>query len=232
MHDGCMTRSRNACGQAVDRGGGRRPAGRRLRFVRRLIAERRIAYVKVGRHVRIAEADLVEFVAAGRVGECLMADARKRARSFRDRSPAAVWPLAGPLPARPASATRPPDVPEQGGREPLPGSGRGRPAPRAPGPIRGWLGSPSAVGGAVVADHRRSAAGDADLLRLSAATAPAAGVRGHAARADRPDDGPILAGRPARAWRSHADDHRQGVPTAAAHPQRRRRPATCPGTRR
>jgi excisionase family DNA binding protein len=41
--------------------------GTSLRFVRRLIAERRIAYVKVGRHVRIAEADLVEFVAAGRV---------------------------------------------------------------------------------------------------------------------------------------------------------------------
>jgi excisionase family DNA binding protein len=41
--------------------------GTSLRFVRRLIAERRIAYVKVGRHVRIAEADLTEFVAAGRV---------------------------------------------------------------------------------------------------------------------------------------------------------------------
>ncbi len=37
------------------------------RFVRRLVAERRIAYVKVGRHVRIAEADLAGFVAAGRV---------------------------------------------------------------------------------------------------------------------------------------------------------------------
>jgi excisionase family DNA binding protein len=41
--------------------------GTSVRFVRRLIAERRIAYVKVGRHVRIAEADLVRFVAAGRV---------------------------------------------------------------------------------------------------------------------------------------------------------------------
>jgi excisionase family DNA binding protein len=41
--------------------------GTSARFVRRLIAERRIAYVKVGRHVRIAQADLVEFVAAGRV---------------------------------------------------------------------------------------------------------------------------------------------------------------------
>ena len=38
-----------------------------VRFVRRLIAERRIAYVKLGRHVRIAERDLVNFVATGRV---------------------------------------------------------------------------------------------------------------------------------------------------------------------
>jgi excisionase family DNA binding protein len=37
------------------------------RFVRRLIAERRIAYIRVGRHVRIAEADLASFVAAGRI---------------------------------------------------------------------------------------------------------------------------------------------------------------------
>jgi excisionase family DNA binding protein len=41
--------------------------GTSTRFVRRLIAERRIAYHKVGRHVRIAEADLINFVAAGRV---------------------------------------------------------------------------------------------------------------------------------------------------------------------
>jgi excisionase family DNA binding protein len=33
--------------------------GTSVRFVRRLIVERRIAYIKVGRHVRIAEADLV-----------------------------------------------------------------------------------------------------------------------------------------------------------------------------
>jgi excisionase family DNA binding protein len=37
------------------------------RFVRRLIAERRIAYVKVGRHVRIPETDLASFVTTGRV---------------------------------------------------------------------------------------------------------------------------------------------------------------------
>jgi excisionase family DNA binding protein len=37
------------------------------RFVRRLIAERRIAYVKLGHHVRIAEHDLINFVTTGRV---------------------------------------------------------------------------------------------------------------------------------------------------------------------
>jgi excisionase family DNA binding protein len=37
------------------------------RFVRRLIAERRITYVKLGRHVRIAETDLINFVATRRV---------------------------------------------------------------------------------------------------------------------------------------------------------------------
>jgi excisionase family DNA binding protein len=37
------------------------------RFVRRLIAERRIAYMKLGRHVRIAGGDLDAFVASGRV---------------------------------------------------------------------------------------------------------------------------------------------------------------------
>lgn len=37
------------------------------RFVRRLIAERRICFHHVGRHVRIAERDLEEFVDAGRV---------------------------------------------------------------------------------------------------------------------------------------------------------------------
>jgi excisionase family DNA binding protein len=41
--------------------------GTSVRFIRRLIAERRIAYVRIGRHVRIAEADLASLVAAGRV---------------------------------------------------------------------------------------------------------------------------------------------------------------------
>ena len=38
-----------------------------VRFVRRLIAERRIEFVKVGRHVRISESALAAFIAAGRV---------------------------------------------------------------------------------------------------------------------------------------------------------------------
>jgi excisionase family DNA binding protein len=37
------------------------------RFVRRLVAERRIAYLKIGRHVRISTEDLDAFVAAARV---------------------------------------------------------------------------------------------------------------------------------------------------------------------
>jgi excisionase family DNA binding protein len=41
--------------------------GTSVRFVRRLIAERRITYVKLGRHVRIAESDLINYVTAGRI---------------------------------------------------------------------------------------------------------------------------------------------------------------------
>jgi excisionase family DNA binding protein len=41
--------------------------GTSARFIRRLIAERRIAYTKLGRHVRITARDLDAFVASGRV---------------------------------------------------------------------------------------------------------------------------------------------------------------------
>src|SRR5829696_7438154 len=41
--------------------------GTSTRFVRRLIFERRIAFVKMGRHVRITPGDLDAYVAAGRV---------------------------------------------------------------------------------------------------------------------------------------------------------------------
>ena len=41
--------------------------GTSVRFVRRLVFERRIAYVKLGRHVRIATRDLDAFIAASRV---------------------------------------------------------------------------------------------------------------------------------------------------------------------
>ena len=37
------------------------------RFPRRLIAERRIEFVRVGRHVRISESALAVFIEAGRV---------------------------------------------------------------------------------------------------------------------------------------------------------------------
>jgi excisionase family DNA binding protein len=48
-------------GQAAER------LGTGPRFVRRLIAERRIEYHKVGRHVRISESALADFIAAGLV---------------------------------------------------------------------------------------------------------------------------------------------------------------------
>lgn len=38
-----------------------------VRFVRRLVAERRIRYFKIGRHIRFARADLDVFVAAASV---------------------------------------------------------------------------------------------------------------------------------------------------------------------
>jgi excisionase family DNA binding protein len=37
------------------------------RFPRRLIAERRIEFVRIGRHVRISESALAAFIEAGRV---------------------------------------------------------------------------------------------------------------------------------------------------------------------
>ncbi len=45
-----------------------------VRFVRRLISERRIAFHHVGRHVRIAVADLEVFMQAGRVEPLTEAD--------------------------------------------------------------------------------------------------------------------------------------------------------------
>ena len=41
--------------------------GASVRFVRRLVFERRIAYVKLGRHVRITARDLDAFIRASRV---------------------------------------------------------------------------------------------------------------------------------------------------------------------
>jgi excisionase family DNA binding protein len=38
-----------------------------VRFVRRLVAERRIAFVKLGRHVRITDSAIADFIEVGRV---------------------------------------------------------------------------------------------------------------------------------------------------------------------
>ena len=41
--------------------------GTSQRFIRRLIAERRLPFAKIGKHVRFAASDLETFIAAGRV---------------------------------------------------------------------------------------------------------------------------------------------------------------------
>jgi excisionase family DNA binding protein len=53
-----------------------RRLGTKPRFVRRLIAERRIEFHRVGRHVRISEAALAEFIKLGRVAS--VTSARRR----------------------------------------------------------------------------------------------------------------------------------------------------------
>ena len=40
------------------------------RFIRRLVAERRVTFYKVGKHLRFDGADLDEFLAASRVDRC------------------------------------------------------------------------------------------------------------------------------------------------------------------
>ena len=63
--------------------------GTSVRFVRRLIAERRIAYVKVGRHVRPDPADVEGFIAASRVQvrpSLVAALPHRRPRSLRASS--------------------------------------------------------------------------------------------------------------------------------------------------
>ena len=57
------------------------------RFIRRLVAERRIAFAKLGKHVRIDTADLDAFVAAGRVAPALPASLPASRNSTIPREP-------------------------------------------------------------------------------------------------------------------------------------------------
>jgi excisionase family DNA binding protein len=41
--------------------------GTSIRFVRRLVAERRIPFFHIGKHVRFLSTDIEEFIASGRV---------------------------------------------------------------------------------------------------------------------------------------------------------------------
>ena len=54
--------------------------GTKPRFIRRLIAERRIEFHKVGRYVRISESALCDFIDAGRVEPMAVPKAQHRMR--------------------------------------------------------------------------------------------------------------------------------------------------------
>lgn len=51
-----------------------------IRFIRRLVADRRVPFYKVGRHVRLKRADLEAFVQAGRVEAITAASVRRDLR--------------------------------------------------------------------------------------------------------------------------------------------------------
>lgn len=57
------------------------------RFIRRLVAERRIAFAKLGKPVRIDSADLDAFVAAGRVAPTVPATLPERHDSTWEPGP-------------------------------------------------------------------------------------------------------------------------------------------------
>ena len=57
------------------------------RFIRRLIAERRIEFVKVGRHVRISESALSDFIDAGRVKPLTAASTQRKRQELRNGEP-------------------------------------------------------------------------------------------------------------------------------------------------
>lgn len=74
-------------------------------FPRRLIAERRIRFVRVGRHVRIPESAVAEFIATGTVEPVTAWHHRRRRRV------AVRWPVTSPAPSRPSAS-----CPRAGGR--------------------------------------------------------------------------------------------------------------------
>jgi excisionase family DNA binding protein len=54
-----------------------------VRFVRRMISERRVTFYKVGRHVRLKRKDLEAFVQAGKVEPITPASVRRDLRRGR-----------------------------------------------------------------------------------------------------------------------------------------------------
>jgi excisionase family DNA binding protein len=91
--------------------------GTSVRFVRRLVYERRIAFTKLGHHMRIAASDLDAFIKAGRV-EAGSITAYRQGRSHglhREAHPQRKGQLPG-APSRPERSSARQDLPPQGRR--------------------------------------------------------------------------------------------------------------------
>lgn len=72
--------------------------GTGVRFPRRLISERRIRFVRVGRHVRIPRSALDEFMAAGTVEPITLRGCRDSRSPVRVDAGASVWANSGSVP--------------------------------------------------------------------------------------------------------------------------------------
>jgi len=71
----------------ADGGGGGRSAEHVPAVHPPLIAERRIEFVKVGRHVRISESVLTDFIDAGRVKPLTAASTQRKRQELRNGKP-------------------------------------------------------------------------------------------------------------------------------------------------
>ena len=179
------------------------------RFVRRLIAERRVAFAKLGRHVRITAEDLDAFIQRGRIEATLAADpcsasavlmAGRRAWGTIRQLPSGRWQVRHPGPDGVLRTA--PDLRPQARRRPVAHPHRSRPRARRLG--RPQRRSRAAAGFRQLVARRAPRPGrdHPRALRERAETADLAPPRRHGAARHRRRGGPTVAEGAARrrAW--------------------------------